>query len=70
MSSLSSERQDDGIDEGDILARLNEMQPPLDMDMNLTDFETEDLPSPPSLFVKKFLPDFLSKQEMTCYSNK
>jgi hypothetical protein len=61
MSSPSSEgRQDDGTDEVNILARLHDMRP---VDFDLTDFENDDVPSPPSLFVKKFLPEIFAQKK-------
>jgi hypothetical protein len=58
MSSPSPETQVDVRKEAEIRKRLDETQMPVDMD--LTDFEIKDLPSPPSLFVKKILPEIFS----------
>jgi hypothetical protein len=59
MSSPSAERQEDERDEAEMILKcLDETQMPVDM--NLTDFEIKDLPSPPSLFVKKILPEIFS----------
>jgi hypothetical protein len=61
MSSPSAERQEDVRNEAEIRKRLGETQMPVDMD--LTDFEIKDLPSPPSLFVKKILPEIFSHKK-------
>jgi hypothetical protein len=62
MSSQLSERQEDeGPEVRAIVQRLAETKTP--SDMNLTDFEIHDLPSPPALFVKNILPQIFAHRK-------
>jgi len=61
MMSSSLETPEAARDNGDLLARLNEIGPAADA--NLSDFaDITDLPSPPSLFVKKMIPAIFSQK--------